>query len=633
VSLSTKIPLILLVVVALYIGLEYTVQHRVILPSFEALERDEARKDMQRAVAALQRELSQLNQRCFEYASWDETYRFIGDLNADYIASNLAATSFTNNHVDLIYIVGLEGEVTWGRCYKTGSGKEIQLVGLPRNRLSTGHPLLEHAGDPRPLSAVSVTGILRTERGPMLIVSRPILTSASVGPARGAMIMGRFLTDEVLATVAERAQVTLDTRAILRSSTQPSWAETGTRLYNLDEELLFEERSARTLSVYTTLYDILGDPVLLVRLDIPRVITAKGAASMRFAMLSIMAAGSILLLVLLLLLQMAVIGPVARLTEHAITVGKTAALSERLDIDRSNELGTLARELDRMMHQLDQARTQLLEQTFRAGMAEMAAGVLHNVRNALSPIATQIDTLCLELQELPLDQMSGAQAELTSEEVTPGRRKDLSHFLDLAHQRLATLVPGLQAQLAEVRTRMSQVEEILAVQERFSHAERPLERLYVEDMVRDALALVPDDLRQRMTVEIDPGVASAGRLLANRVSLLQVLAALLTNAAEATVRHAQEQGQVKVSATTELSDQEMMIHLQICDNGAGVEPAHLEEIFKRGYSTKKGSSGLGLHWSANVINAMRGRLHAESQGPGQGTCMHLLLPGERRGAG
>jgi sensor domain CHASE-containing protein len=631
--LSTKIPLILLVVVALYVGLEYMVQNRVILPSFKTLEREEARNDMQRAMAALQRQLTQLSQRCFDYASWDETYRFVDDRNANYAESNLAVSSFTNNHVELIYIVGLDGEVVWARCYEPDSGEEVELVGLPRDRLPTGHPLLRLVEDPRPLADVSVTGILRTERGSMLVVSRPILTSSSIGPARGAVIMGRFLTDEVLATIAERAQVTLDTRAILKSSTQPSWAETETRLYNLDEELLFEERSARTLSVYTTLYDVMGEPVLLVRLDIPRVITAKGAASMRFAMLSIMAAGSILLLVLLLLLQMTVIGPVARLTEHAITVGKTAALSERLDIDRSDELGTLARELDRMMQQLDQARTQLLEQTFRAGMAEMAAGVLHNVRNALSPIATQIDTLCVDLQELPLDQISSAREELTSEAVTPARREDLRHFLELAHEGLASAVSGLDARLTEVRSRMSQVEEILAEQERFSHAQRPLERLAAEDMVREALSLVPDDLRRPMTVEIDPGVASAGRILANRVSMLQVLAALLTNAAEAIVRTGQEQGRVKVSAVAEPADGEMMVHLQICDNGAGVEPAHLEDIFKRGYSTKKGSSGIGLHWSANVINAMQGRLYAESQGPGCGTCIHLLLPGEIQGTG
>jgi sensor domain CHASE-containing protein len=628
VSLSTKIPLILLVVVALYVGLEYTVQHRVILPSFKALEREEARKDMQRAMAALQRELDQLSQSCRDHASRDQAYRLAADRNADYIETNLAATSFTDSRVDLIYIVDPEGEVIWGRCYQPGSTQEVHLVGLPRDRLSQGHPLLALAGDPRPLSEVSVSGILRTERGPMLIVSRPILTSAGEGPARGALIMGRFFTDRVLRTIAERAQVTLETRAILRSSNQPSWSETGIRLYNLDEELLFEERNARVLSVYTTLYDIMGDPVLLVRLDIPRMITAKGAASMRFAMLSVMAAGSILLLVLLLLLQMTVIGPVARLTEHAITVGKTAALSERLEIDRSDELGTLARELDRMMHQLDQARSQLLEQTFRAGMAEMAAGVLHNVRNALSPIATQIDTLCLELQELPLDQINSAQTELAGDQVKPARREDLSHFLDLAHQRLASVFPELDRQLAEVRSKMSQVEEILAEQERFSHAERPLEHLAAEDLVRDALALVPDDLRNRMTVEIDPGAAAAGRLLANRVSLLQVLAALLTNAAEAIARTGQEQGHVKVSAAAEQSEGEMMVHLEICDDGAGIEPGHLEEIFKRGYSTKEGSSGLGLHWSANVISAMQGRLYAESQGPGRGACMHLLLPGE-----
>jgi signal transduction histidine kinase len=440
--------------------------------------------------------------------------------------------------------------------------------------------------------------------------------------------MGRFLTDDLLQTIADRAQVALESRVILSSSAQPASTGASTRLFNLDEELLFEELSRSTLSVYTTLYDIWGEPVLLVRLDIPRVITAKGAASMRFAMLSILAAGSILLLVQLLLLQMAVISPVTRLTEHAITVGQTAELSERLGIARGDELGTLARELDRMMQQLDHARNQLLEQTYRAGMAEMAAGVLHNVRNALSPIASQIDSICHELQGLPLDQMSEARAELQTANLVPARSKDLHHFLELAHRRVTAVLPGLEAKLADVRSKISQIEQILAEQEMVSHAERPIERVAVADMVQNALDLIPDNLRHGMTVKIDPGVATVGRVLANRVSLLQVLAILLTNSAEAIAGLGRQDGEVVFKAAEEQTDHEPVIHLQVCDNGAGVEPSLLEEIFRRGYSTKEGSSGLGLHWSANIINAMQGRLFAESRGPGMGTCMHLILPRE-----
>jgi len=59
----------------------------------------------------------------------------------------------------------------------------------------------------------------------------------------------------------------------------------------------------------------------------------------------------------------------------------------------------------------------------------------------------------------------------------------------------------------------------------------------------------------------------------------------------------------------------------------GIAPEHLKDMFRRGFTTKKGGSrGTGLHWCANSVAAMGGRMHADSEGLGRGATMHLLLP-------
>ncbi|MCP4400765.1 MAG: hypothetical protein GY801_26120 [bacterium] len=59
----------------------------------------------------------------------------------------------------------------------------------------------------------------------------------------------------------------------------------------------------------------------------------------------------------------------------------------------------------------------------------------------------------------------------------------------------------------------------------------------------------------------------------------------------------------------------------------GLDADTLERIFQRGFSTKQeGASGIGLHWCANTISSMHGKIYAESEGKGKGACMHLLLP-------
>jgi sensor histidine kinase regulating citrate/malate metabolism len=70
-----------------------------------------------------------------------------------------------------------------------------------------------------------------------------------------------------------------------------------------------------------------------------------------------------------------------------------------------------------------------------------------------------------------------------------------------------------------------------------------------------------------------------------------------------------------------------MVRMTVSDDGAGIDKANLTNVFERGFSTKRDKTGgLGLHWSANSVAAMAGRMYAESDGPGKGARIHVLLP-------
>ena len=82
-----------------------------------------------------------------------------------------------------------------------------------------------------------------------------------------------------------------------------------------------------------------------------------------------------------------------------------------------------------------------------------------------------------------------------------------------------------------------------------------------------------------------------------------------------------------VGGTLETLDGHAAVHLVVSDNGTGIAPEAVGSLFRRGFSTKKGKTGgLGLHWCANSVNAMNGRIHAESAGIGSGASFHLVLP-------
>jgi two-component system NtrC family sensor kinase len=620
-SLRSKILLILLVVVTLYAALDYGIQRLVVFPSFIALEQHEAKKDLERCFEALRRESYHLDTFNHDWAAWDDTYEFVRDRNADYISSNLVAQTFIDNKLNLIYVCDEAGRVVWGEIRNVDTWQRMHLKGFPAESLPPTHPLLSHASVDS-----AIAGVFTTEYKPMLVSSRPIVTTNNEGPIRGTLIMGRFLSEDSVQTLVEQTRVNFRLWPITGHAIPEAQREVLNDISD-DQPLLISDHDNNLLLVYATFPDIQDNAALLVRADIPREISARGAAALRFALLSILVGAIVILLVLFVLLQRTVVAPMAKLTAHVVAIGKTDNLSARLSLPRRDEIGILAQECDRMVAQLSEARKKLLEQSYHSGMAEMASGILHNIRNSLNPMVVDIDVLRQELRKAPIEKIEMARTELTEGTPSSQRRKDLNTFLDLANKNLATLIRKVRAKLDDVASRASHIEEILPERDTLSLRQRPMEGVRLDELVRDSIALIPGHLCEGVSVEIDPSVGKIGSVRAHRVSLWQILANLLVNAAESMKRADLISGKIEIRGDAEQVDGIDMIHLRICDDGQGIDPSNLDRIFKRGFTTnKKGSWGIGLHWCANTIAAMNGRLYAESAGIGHGACFHLLFP-------
>jgi sensor domain CHASE-containing protein len=621
-SLKAKISFILLAVVACYAAVDYAIQIWGVYPSFLALEREEATKDMERCTEAIDREIHHLDKLCGDWSPWDDTYKFAQDHNKEYVESNLTPVTFKNDNLNLLYVYDAKGQVVWGQtCDLEGEEpRPIGIEGLMPAAAAKGHPLFNH---PTILSAI--TGMVMTPRGPMLISSRPILTSHQEGPSAGTLIMGRFLGDSLVQAFVEQTRVSFQVWPI-QSESIPEEAKNVPACLTAEQPVVIVERGRESLLVYRTLSDTEGKPILLVRARVPRQISAKGRGALRFAMASILTAGLVVLGVLYLLIQKTVVRPVSILTRHAIAIGASDDLTSRIGVSRRDEIGRLGREFNRMVERLAEARRILMEQSFRFGIAEMASGVLHNIRNAISPVNVQVANMRQALHKASLNQIEAARGELQGGKVTGQRKEDLRRFLDLAGERLLETARGIGQQLDALAEQTMQIERILDEQDRFSRAERPVETCELSEMLSAAVAMVPVELSNSISVYVDPLIAERRSFRSHRATLVQVLANVLVNAAESIHRAGAPHGEIHVQASQEKLDGTDVYHVRVRDNGQGIAPENLTRIFERGYSTKAKKSGVGLHWSFNSLAAMNGSIRAESPGPGQGATIHVLIP-------
>ena len=336
-----------------------------VFPSFIELEEQEARSDIHRAVAAIEAKIASTALTVRDYANRDESYTFALKGGDEYLTQTYATASVAHLSINFVSIHDRNGKVLFQASYKTGA-EELQPPG----------PLALSVIDPRGVLLATSDGggrrgLLMTANGPLIIASRSILRSDVEGPFAGTFIMARYLDERMVADLNEATHVAF--RLINAARPEDLDAEAAAARDGLlqgAENMIADARDGK-LAVYALLRDLNDQPAVLVRATIDRSISQAGLEALLLAVGGIVAAGLVVLAVTTALLQRLLVGPISHLTEHLLTVGSSGDLSRRVGLKRS-EIGLLARQFDDMLEKLAEARRQLLDQSYSAGVAEMA---------------------------------------------------------------------------------------------------------------------------------------------------------------------------------------------------------------------------------------------------------------------
>ncbi|MBV9610884.1 MAG: sensor histidine kinase, partial [Acidobacteriaceae bacterium] len=79
----------------------------------------------------------------------------------------------------------------------------------------------------------------------------------------------------------------------------------------------------------------------------------------------------------------------------------------------------------------------------------------------------------------------------------------------------------------------------------------------------------------------------------------------------------------RVEIRADANEENVMIF--VSDEGAGIQPEHLENVFNPFFTTKPNGIGLGLAIVAKIVDEHQGRIRVFSQ-PGAGTRFEMSLP-------
>lgn len=271
---------------------------------------------------------------------------------------------------------------------------------------------------------------------------------------------------------------------------------------------------------------------------------------------------------------------------------------------------------------------ELLATSRRAGMAQVATSVLHNVGNALNGVNVSADLILATLRR---SKVVGLGKALAMVDEDPARLAEFLTTTDKGRQLPSYLVKVNRAIQRERETAIEELESmekgiehikaIVTSQQSHARTDRVDEHIALAELVSDAIRFERAMCEaQRVTVNTD--LADLPPVRVDRHRLLEIVMNLLVNAREAVL---QGDGEKLITVRSRPAGPDA-VAIEVTDTGVGIAPENLVKIFSQGFTTKRHGHGFGLHGASCTAIEMGGTLTMESEGLGKGAKFVLTLP-------
>lgn len=551
----------------------HTIFSRILINGFLKLEREYLARNVTRVKNDFANEVEHLVQKSKDWAAWDDTYTFMQNHNRAYISSNLTPESVDSLGIDAILYFDLTQSFYDGRFLASDHSRFEPIPTTVTDFFKAQAALLRHSTDDS-----RSAGLVQLGDKIAMLSSLPIITSEYHGPIRGTLVFIRYLTPEIIHAAGQRTQLSL---ALFQPTTKVDAIDSKpiSELFTGKDEIVDNSLNFDFARAYGLLRDISGKPLVAFRLEAAREILKQGYQTLNLLLAALLAVGTGLGLILLLVLETTVIRRLRHLCDELVAIGSKPEANDLVTVTGQDELSTVGQKVNQTLVAFRAAR----DSTAQANRAksEFLANMSHEIRTPMNGIIGMTDLL-MELPTTP-EQREFLQVIRFSSQSLLTVVNDILDYSKINAERL-TLAP-IPVNIRDVVKKLIIMFDNLIYDKQITLVD------YVEDAVPTSLMLDPD-------------------------RLTQILLNLLGNSVKFTPAGGGIAVQVRALGVKEGQANLLFI---VSDSGIGIPKDKQKMVFESfsqadpSITRKYGGTGLGLAIASKLVSLMGGELSVQSE--------------------
>ena len=359
-SLRIRLSLIVVAVIVILLVLLYIPLRLTVLDAFIDLDQKSVKANLGRSSQAFNARLADLGSKVKDYANWDDTYALATDpqpeVVEEYVNSNLDNEIYKNYNLNVVMLVDSQGTIIFSKSLAIGQAEPIAVPAQIAALAGTDFLTYDDSS-----KGVQRVGIVRMPDTAMMVGVASVLPTSAEGSPRGAMLFGRFLTQDEVNTLASVTNLNLSMHSLdpalpLRDIPQssPLSAEVASKLK--DEQADFVKTiSDEQIQGFSLVKDIQGQPALAIQLDAQRDIFTQGQRSSNYFVVALVSMALMLSIVVTWLLQRFVLARLSRLNTEVGVIAADSNTAERVTVHGRDELAQLSLSINSMLGALQRA--------------------------------------------------------------------------------------------------------------------------------------------------------------------------------------------------------------------------------------------------------------------------------------